>query len=90
MSDDLVKAPLHRSLAPVKDVNDARRQLERARARLSRRIDAVEHTMHPFTKIKDVFHKHPLACVGGAFLVGYTLARLFAPPSPRSGRTPPR
>lgn len=87
MSSEIIKAPAHRALPPVKDVNDARRQLERARARLSRRIDAVEQTMQPFTKMKAIFHKHPLACVGGAFLVGYTLARLFAPPPPRIERT---
>ena len=82
---DLIKAP-PRALAPVQSVREAKAQVERARARLADRIDALEASLKPVTRLKQVFHRHPLLCLGGAFLVGYALARLTSPAPERKSR----
>lgn len=72
---DLVKAP-PRALAPVNSVDEAKLQVEQARVRLARQIDQLEETLQPLSKVKQAFQRHPLWWIGGAFFVGYALARL--------------
>jgi hypothetical protein len=73
----LVKAP-PRALAPVASPEEARAQLAQARERLAKKLEAVEHTLAPLGDWRTFVKRHPLATLGGAFLFGYALSRLFS------------
>lgn len=73
----IVPAP-PRALAPVKTTDEARAALAAAREKLLARLEVVEQTLEPLSNWKSVVKKHPLLTIGGAFVVGYALARLFS------------
>lgn len=84
----ITKAP-PRSLAPVQTTEEARRSLAASRERLIRQLDsvkqevetvrhAVQTRLEPFTDWRAYVRRHPLAAIGGTFLAGYALARLFS------------
>jgi ElaB/YqjD/DUF883 family membrane-anchored ribosome-binding protein len=77
MTSAITPAP-PRTLAPVKDAAEARAQLAAARERLLQRLEVVEHTLEPLANWRSVVRRHPLLTIGGAFVVGYALARLFS------------
>jgi hypothetical protein len=79
MSDQhaIVRAP-PRALAPAKDTADARAQLAAAREKLLARLEVVEQTLEPLSNWRSVVRRHPILTIGGAFVVGYALARLFS------------
>lgn len=60
---------------------EVRRRLDRARARVSADLDALEETLAPARRVrervKDAVRRHPVLTLGGALLVGYGLARLL-------------
>jgi ElaB/YqjD/DUF883 family membrane-anchored ribosome-binding protein len=72
----LAKAP-PRALAPAQTTDDARKQLADARARLKQKLAQVKHSIEPLADWRTLVRRHPLATIGGAFLVGYALTRLF-------------
>jgi ElaB/YqjD/DUF883 family membrane-anchored ribosome-binding protein len=74
---NLVKAP-PRALAQVATTEDARAQLAAARARLAKQLDDVHRALTPVTHWQDVVKKHPLITIGGAFLIGFALSKLFS------------
>jgi hypothetical protein len=73
----IVKAP-PRALAPVASAEDARAQLAAARERLAQKLETVQHTLEPLSNWRTFVKRHPLATLGGAFLFGYALSRLFS------------
>lgn len=77
MSSAIIKAP-PRTLAPVKSTDEARAQVAAARERLLQKLDGVEKSLGPITNWRTVVKRHPVLTIGGAFLVGYALARLFS------------
>lgn len=60
---------------------EVRRRIDRARARVSADLDALEETLAPARRVRavvrDAVRRHPVLTLGGALLVGYGLARLF-------------
>lgn len=77
MSASIVPAP-PRALVPARSADEAREQLAAARKRLEASLESIEHSLEPFSKWKGVVKKHPLLTIGGAFVIGYALARLFS------------
>lgn len=78
MSDSsLVRAP-PRALAPVKSTDEARAQVAAAREKLLARLETVERAIEPMANWRTIVKKHPLLTIGGAFVVGYALSRLFS------------
>lgn len=75
--NQIIKAP-PRALAPASTPADARAQLVAARERLAQKLDIVQHTLEPLSDWRTVVKRHPLATIGGAFLFGYALSRLFS------------
>lgn len=75
--NQIIKAP-PRALAPVSTPEEARAQLAQARARLMQKLEVVQHTLAPLTDWRTLVKRHPLATIGGAFLFGYALSRLFS------------
>jgi ElaB/YqjD/DUF883 family membrane-anchored ribosome-binding protein len=73
----IIKAP-PRALAPVATTDDARAQLVAARERLAQKLEVVEHTLAPLSNWRVFVKRHPLATLGGAFVIGYALSRLFS------------
>jgi hypothetical protein len=73
----LIKAPPS-ALAPAGSTEDARLQLEVARARLARTLDDVQRALTPVLHWQDFVKKHPVVTIGGAFLFGYALSKLFS------------
>ncbi len=73
----IVKAP-PRALAPVHTPEEARAQLAAARERLAKRLDDVHRALTPVTHWRDVVKRHPVLTIGGAFLVGYAISKLFS------------
>jgi ElaB/YqjD/DUF883 family membrane-anchored ribosome-binding protein len=78
---DLVKAP-PRAITPSstdeESTERARASLAAARERLLKQLDQVHRALTPVTHWRDVVKRHPLVTIGGAFLVGYALAKLFS------------
>jgi hypothetical protein len=79
----LVKASPH-ALArtdPRDAILEARRRIDRARARVSADLDALEETLAPARRVReavrDAVRRHPVLTLGGALVMGYGLARLF-------------
>lgn len=60
---------------------EVRRRIDRARARVSADLDALEVTLAPARRVraavKDAVRRHPVLTLGGALLIGYGLARLL-------------
>ena len=73
----IIKAP-PRALAPVATTDDARAELVAARERLAQKLQVVEHTLAPLSNWRVLVKRHPLATLGGAFVIGYALSRLFS------------
>jgi ElaB/YqjD/DUF883 family membrane-anchored ribosome-binding protein len=74
----IIKSP-PRSLAPVSTAAEARDALVAARARLEKRLEAVENLIAPpLAPWRAAVKKHPLITIGGAFLVGYAISRLLS------------
>lgn len=75
---EIVKAP-PRALVPVPATADeARAQLNRARERVMKNLEVVQRTLRPVTHWAEFVKRHPVATIGGAFLIGYALSRLFS------------
>lgn len=75
---EIVKAP-PRALVPAATTPDeARAQLARARERVVKNLETIQRTLKPVTHWADLVKRHPLATIGGAFLVGYALSKLFS------------
>lgn len=72
----LIKPP-PRALVAVRSVAEARLQLDLARARFAKKRDELEQTLRQM-HWSNVVVKHPLITIGGAFLVGYALSRVFS------------
>lgn len=75
--NQLVKAPPS-ALVPVGSPEEARAQLAAARERLVKRLDDVQRALTPVTHWRDVVKRHPVLTIGGAFLVGYAISKLFS------------
>lgn len=78
--NDLVKAP-PRAITKASagdSTEQVRAQLAAARDRLVRQLDDVHRALTPVKHWRDVVKRHPLVTIGGAFLVGYALAKLFS------------
>ena len=77
MSGEIIKAP-PRALAPVSSTDEARAALAAARERLAQKLATVEHTLEPLNNWRAAVKRHPVLTLGGAFLFGYALSRLFS------------
>jgi hypothetical protein len=77
VSSEIIKAP-PRALAPVASTDEARAALAAARERLMQRLTVVEHTLEPLGNWRAAVKRHPVLTIGGAFLFGYALSRLFS------------
>lgn len=56
---------------------EARAELVAARERAKRALEETQAQLGSVGDWREVVRKHPYATIGGAFLVGYTLARLL-------------
>lgn len=78
---EIIKAP-PRAIVPASTPDEARAQLAAARERLVRQLDYVQRALTPTlvnaARWKEVVKRHPLVTIGGAFLVGYALSKLFS------------
>jgi hypothetical protein len=45
---------------------------------LAKKLEIVQHTLEPLSDWRAVVKRHPLVTIGGAFLFGYALSRLFS------------
>lgn len=74
----LIKAPPQAltKLSPTTD--DARAQLAIARERLINKLDVVQRALSPLNHWKEVVKRHPVATIGGAFLIGYAISKYFS------------
>lgn len=78
--NDLVKAP-PRAITPAsadESTEKVRAQLAAARERLAKQLDDVQRALTPVTRWQELVKRHPLVTIGGAFLVGYALSKLFS------------
>ena len=78
---ELAKAPpsaLTTARAAEGSTDEARAQLVAARLRLSSKLDDVQRALTPIIQWQQVVKRHPLATIGGAFLIGYALSKLFS------------
>lgn len=55
----------------------ARRDLTQARERLARRLEALERPVRLVGRLTQLVQARPGLVIGGAFLVGWSLARLL-------------
>ena len=75
---EIVKAP-PRALVPVATTADeARAQIKSARERVVKNLEVIQRTLKPVTRWADVVKRHPVVTIGGAFLIGYALSKLFS------------
>lgn len=74
---EIIKAP-PRAIVPASTPDEARAQLAAARERLVKQLDDVTRALTPMSRWKEVVKRHPLVTIGGAFLVGYALSKLFS------------
>lgn len=77
MTKALAHAP-ERRLAPVHSAGEARAALAASRARLEARLHALEDSVARVADWRETIRRNPLLTLGGAFLVGFGLARLFS------------
>jgi hypothetical protein len=76
----LIKAPPS-AITPVSGDDSpekARAQLAAARERLMRQLDDVQRALTPIARWQEVVKRHPMVAIGGAFLVGYALSKVFS------------
>lgn len=70
-----------KTLAPVEarslSAAEARAELVAARERARRALEAAQSQLGKVGDWREVVRRHPYATLGGAFVVGYTLARLL-------------
>lgn len=66
------------TLRPAQTPEQARDELAAARDRLAAKLERVEQTLEPLTDWREVVRRKPWAAVGGAFVAGYVLAKLFS------------
>ncbi|MGV3624455.1 MAG: hypothetical protein ACO1OB_26790 [Archangium sp.] len=66
------------TLRSVQTPEQARDELEAARQRLARKLENVEKTLEPLTDWREMVRRKPWVAVGGAFVAGYVLAKLFS------------
>ncbi len=75
---ELAKAP-PRAIVPVpKTADEARAQIKSARERVVKNLEVIQRTLRPVTRWAEVVKRHPVATIGGAFLIGYALSKLFS------------
>lgn len=55
----------------------ARADLAAARAKVRRQLDELEKSLPAVPPWRDVIRRHPLLTIGGAFVVGWAVARWF-------------
>ena len=67
------------SLAPVArvTVSEVQAELVRARERAKAQLAAFEARLGELGRWREVARRRPLLAIGGAFLLGYTVAKLF-------------
>lgn len=77
---ELVKAP-PRAIVPAsapQTPDEARARIVAARARVVKNLETIQRTLKPVTRWAEVVKRHPVAAIGGAFLFGYALSKLFS------------
>lgn len=76
----IVKSPPRALTRPSRDVSpeEARAELAKARERVVGQLARLEKSMGKAARWREVVRKHPFLTLGGAFLVGFGLARLFS------------
>ena len=75
---ELAQAP-PRAIGPVpKTADEARAQIKSARERVVKNLEVIQRTLRPVIRWADVVKRHPVATIGGAFLIGYALSKLFS------------
>lgn len=70
-----------RELATLRAVNnaeEARDELSAARERLARKLETVEASLQPLGDWREAVRRKPWLAVGGAFAVGYVVAKIFS------------
>ena len=75
---EIVKAPPQAIVRRPSTPDEARAQITRARERVMKNLEVIQRTLKPVTHWADVVKRHPVATIGGAFLIGYALSRLFS------------
>jgi hypothetical protein len=76
----LIKAPPS-AITPVSaddSTEKVRAQIVAARERLARQLDDVQRALTPVARWQAAVKRHPIVAIGGAFLVGYALSKLFS------------
>ncbi len=73
----LIKAP-PQALTKLSPADDARAQIALARERLIDKLNVVQRALSPVTHWKEVVKRHPVATIGGAFLIGYAISKFFS------------
>ncbi len=70
-----------RELATLRAVNnaeEARDELSAARERLAQKLETVEASLQPLGDWREAVRRKPWLAVGGAFAVGYVVAKIFS------------
>lgn len=65
-------------MAEPQTVAELSASIERARARLARNADALRHDLDVASHVKESFHRHKAAYIGGASVFGLLLSKLPA------------
>lgn len=66
------------TLRSVQTPEQARDELAAARDRLAMKLENIEKTLEPLTDWRELVRRKPWVAVGGAFVAGYVLAKLFS------------
>lgn len=75
---ELAKASPRAIVPAPKTADEARAQIKSARERVVKNLEVIQRTLRPVTRWADVVKRHPVATIGGAFLIGYALSKLFS------------
>ena len=70
----ITRHPRGKATAEVAEVTT---QLQAAREKVARTLMTLQGDFHRADRFREVARKHPLLMLGGAFLVGYAVGRLF-------------
>lgn len=72
-------APLARLGTPLPEPTPAQVQadLQATRERLKKSLDTLEDRLGPAAKWRQAVRKHPVLAIGGVFVAGYLLGRLW-------------
>ncbi len=65
-------------LRAVDSAEQARDELAAARERLATRLELVEESLKPLGDWREAVRRKPWLAVGGAFVAGYVLAKIFS------------